>query len=86
MPWYVYSGSGDPTLPGNYNQFIPVGGSAPSCTRGGFLCAVFTEGEDYPITISQNITNYIARGLANFTPQPDAPGSSRLYVRMKPNA
>ena len=85
MPWYTYQGSGDPSLPGNYYIFIPFGSNtAPSCTTGGYLCAIFTDGGDYPYTISQNIRNYTTKGLADYTPQPNMP--PRLYVRMKRTA
>ena len=86
--WYTYKGTGDTTVPGNYLLFTPGPGSpVPSCNAGGQLCAIYAlNGGPNPSTISNNVQAYIARALAQFTPQPDSPIGARIFVKPKPVA
>jgi len=79
--WYSFKGGNfDVEQPSSY-IYSPA---KPSCRTGFALCSIYAVyAGAHPLVISDNLSNYIADGLANGVPEPALPVGSKKYVYMK---
>ena len=84
--WYAYNGSGPIN---SVDSYLIISGT-PNCLAGRILCAIkatfsFSD-PTKPHTISTNLQNYIANGIAVGGPQPASPVGTKPYVYFCPNS
>lgn len=79
--WYVFMGSGDPTLSSNYLRTTVQ----HSCLCGNQICAIYSEGdEDHPESpLPQQLQQYIRKALATGQVQPEYPVNAEKCVFLR---
>lgn len=79
--WYVFMGSGDPTLSSNYRKLT----IKHSCLCGNQICAIYAEGaEVHPeAPLSLNIQKYIHKAMVTGELQPEFPIGTKKYVYLR---
>ena len=78
--WYSYDTIGNPYAISSYRQTT----TTPGCLNGPVICAIYaTNGGDHPLSISNNLREYIANGLSNNVAEPALPAGSKFFVYLK---
>lgn len=79
--WYVFMGTGDPTLFSNYRKLT----IKHSCLCGNQICAIYAEGENPnpEAPLSVNIQQYINKAMVTGQLQPEFPIGAKKYVYLK---
>lgn len=79
--WYVFMGTGDPTLYSNYRKLT----IKHSCLCGNQICAIYADGEEtHPeVPLSLNIQQYINKAMVTGELQPEFPANTRKYVYLR---
>ena len=79
--WYVFLGTGDPTVASNYARITVKHDSL--C--GNEISVIYTEGEDFrpESPLSLNMQRYIKQALATGALQPASPSNAKKYVYLR---
>lgn len=79
--WYVFVGTGDPTIASSYARITEKHDSL--C--GNSISVIYAEGENFrpESPLSVNMQSYIKRALATGALQPESPSNAKKYVYLR---